>query len=329
MPRLALRRYFRHGLLPQLMVFEAAARRQSVTRAAEELHLAQPTVSTQLRKLSETLDSRLFEHQGRGLRLTPAGVELQAACKELLELLRRTEARLAALRHPHAAALRLAAAPGARHLAARLLAAFCLRYPSVQVSLQLTNRDELVGRVLAGEHDLCLLLASDGHAGLVMKPVATELLHLYATAGHAQARAVALPLEALAAETVVLGEPGSRTRDVLLTAWKAHGLLPVVRAELASNEAIAEAVAAGLGLGLLPEDVAHPLLRSGAIVALDVQGFPLRREWSLARAKCGPVPPVAELFLRETVESAEARRASRPFFQGERKPDQLGDVARP
>src|SRR6266496_3698664 len=93
MPRSALRRYFRHGLFPQLMVFEAVARRQSVTRAAEELHLAQPTVSTQLRKLSETLGLTLLEQQGRGLHLTSAGRELQTACKDLIALIERTSAR--------------------------------------------------------------------------------------------------------------------------------------------------------------------------------------------------------------------------------------------
>ena len=61
MPRTALRRYFRHGILPQLMVFEAVARHASVTKAAEALHLAQPTVSIQLKKLAETLDVQLFE----------------------------------------------------------------------------------------------------------------------------------------------------------------------------------------------------------------------------------------------------------------------------
>jgi len=115
MPRSNLRRYFRHGLLPQLMVFEAVARRGSVTRAAEELHLAQPTVSTQLGKLSRTVGARLHEHDGRELRLTPAGRELQAACKELLDLLERTEARLALLRAPCAEVLRMGAVPCARH----------------------------------------------------------------------------------------------------------------------------------------------------------------------------------------------------------------------
>src|SRR4029077_13327479 len=135
MPRATLRRYFRHGLFPQLMVFEAVARLGSATRAAEELHLAQPTVSTQIRKLSDALGLALIEQRGRGLAPTPAGLELRAACEELIGLLERTEARLAAPRAPGADALRVGATPGARRLAARLIAAFCLRHPGSKASL--------------------------------------------------------------------------------------------------------------------------------------------------------------------------------------------------
>src|SRR5580765_352179 len=107
MSRAHPRRFFRHGLLPQLLVFEAVARLGSVTRAAEELHLAQPTVSTQLRKLSETLDIRIFEQRGRQLHLTAAGHALRDSCDELMRCLARTDERLAAWRVPQAETLLL------------------------------------------------------------------------------------------------------------------------------------------------------------------------------------------------------------------------------
>ena len=98
MSRSALRRYFRHGLFPQLLVFEAVARLGSVTRAAEELHLAQPTVSLQLKKLARTLELVLFEQRGRRLVLTPAGAALRECCAELVALFGRVDARLGAFR---------------------------------------------------------------------------------------------------------------------------------------------------------------------------------------------------------------------------------------
>lgn len=118
MSRATLRRYFRHGLFPQLVVFEAVARLGGVTRAAGELHLAQPTVSMQLKKLSQALEVRLFEPDGRGLKMTPAGEALREVCVELIELFRRAEDRLSAFREP---ALELAEPQGGE-VAARLLA---------------------------------------------------------------------------------------------------------------------------------------------------------------------------------------------------------------
>src|ERR671933_736177 len=120
MSRRKLRRYFRHGLLPQLFVFEAVARLGSVTRAAAELHLAQPTVSVQLKKLAAALEVRLFTQRGRELQLTGAGHALREVCEELIGCLGRAEERLAVWRTPRLEPLLLAAEPEAQAVAARL-----------------------------------------------------------------------------------------------------------------------------------------------------------------------------------------------------------------
>jgi len=151
-----LRRYFRHGLLPQLFVFEAVARLGSVTRAAEELHLAQPTVSVQLKKLAQTLDVRLFERRGRQLHLTAAGVALREVCDEILRCLASAEARLATWRVQPAETLSLAAEPGERVVVSRLVAQFCAHHPGVQASLHLASREELLERFSAARDDVYL-----------------------------------------------------------------------------------------------------------------------------------------------------------------------------
>ena len=156
MSRAKLRRFFRHGLLPQLMVFEAVSRLGSVTRAAEELHLAQPTVYLQLKKLSQALELQLFEQRGRRLHLTGAGQALREACGELLDCLLRADEKLEAWRKPKTELLRLAAEPEARHVASRLLADFCARYPGVQARRHVAPRDELLARFAAGSDDVYL-----------------------------------------------------------------------------------------------------------------------------------------------------------------------------
>jgi DNA-binding transcriptional LysR family regulator len=300
-PSKVLRRYFRHGLFPQMMVFEAVARLGSVTRAAEELHLAQPTASTQIKKLSDALDLKLFEQQGRALQLTPAGRELLATCNEMIAVLARSEPRLAELRTSRADVLRIAAAPGARHLAARLLAAFCLRYPGVQSTLQLRRRGD-PPEPGAGGGEIVLVQIPDDRPGLELHPVAIDLLFLYAPAGHAlAAEARPIPLASLAGEAIVLREPGSSLRAMMQATFEARGLHPVPRAQFTGNDALAEAVAQGLGIALLPESVAQPFVDSGAIARLDVQDFPLRRQWGLGHARGARPAPCAALFLREAL----------------------------
>ena len=157
MSHVRARRFYRHGLLPQLLVFESVARLGSVTRAGEELHLAQPTVSLQLKKLAETLDVALFEQRGRRLHLTGAGHALREACDELMHCLARADAKLEAWRKPKQEVLRLAAEPEARAEAARLLAGFCARHPGVQGSLHVGGREELLARLTDGTDDVYLL----------------------------------------------------------------------------------------------------------------------------------------------------------------------------
>lgn len=142
--------------MPQLIVFEAVARLGTVTRAADELHLAQPTVSQQLKKLAQTLEVTLFEQDGRRLRMTGAGHELREICGEVMGCLERAEARLAAWRVPKAQTLTLAAEPSARHVAARLLADFCAAHPGVQGSLFVDDRVRLIARFGEARDDIYL-----------------------------------------------------------------------------------------------------------------------------------------------------------------------------
>jgi len=93
MARPRLRRFFRHGLFPQLIAFEACVRLGSVTRAAEELSLAQPTVSGLLRKLSETVGEPVLRFRGGRVELTDAGADVEVLCEEVLESLGRFDAR--------------------------------------------------------------------------------------------------------------------------------------------------------------------------------------------------------------------------------------------
>jgi DNA-binding transcriptional LysR family regulator len=298
MPRTALRRYFRHGLLPQLMVFEAVARHASVTKAAEALHLAQPTVSIQLKKLAETLDLQLFEQRGRQLHLTKAGRELLSACEELIELLLRTESRLAALRAGHADTLRIAALTGARKLAARMLASFCARHPGVQASLHVGNCAELRERLAAREDHLYILTLPDIASDMKAYPLVTEHLRFYCSPAHFLAGPAGVSMSVLGGESFVVPAAGSGTRSLLEELLKRADRVLRVRAEMESDEAVAEGAGAGLGVALLPTAVAEPFVSAGSLVAVDAEVPGLERTWYLAHSD-QPQPAAAVLFVRD------------------------------
>jgi DNA-binding transcriptional LysR family regulator len=295
MPKSRLRRYMRHGTLPQLAVFEASARLASLTRAGEELHLAQPTVSSQIRKLSETLGVPLFEPVGRGVRLTEAGRTTYAHCRDLFALLGRLDDDLAAFRDVDGSELRLAVAGAASRHAARLLAGFAQEHETVEVRVHVANRAALLARMSQREDDLYLFSNAPDDVPLVRQRVATSALVIVAPQDHPLARARAVPLQALAEHRWILREPGSGTRACLVDALGGAGIAPRIALELACEDAILCAVAEGAGLAIVDRDAIAPQSR---VEILDVEGFPRTRTWHLAYPVGTSPAPAARALLR-------------------------------
>jgi len=305
-----LRRYLRHGTLTHLAVFEAVARHRSFTRAAEELSMAQPTVSVQVKKLTETLGVALFETGGRGVQMTRAGRELFGACRDIFARLGEIDARLAGLRSPAQGSLRVAVGTSARAFAARLLGSFSARFPDVEIAVPVLNRHELLGRLAAHADDFYVLSQPPEDTRFVSYPLQVTRLLVCARADHAFARRRGLRFDDIAQQAFLLREPGSGTRKLVEDLFARHGATPKVRMELGSNEAIEQAVRAGLGLAVLPDCMIRTGSASG-LRALDVDGFPLVRNWYLLHESEAALSPCARLFL-EHVQHPQARKALRP-----------------
>ena len=175
MPQSKIRRYLRHGTLPQLSVFEAVARLGSFTRAAEELYMAQPTVSVQIKKLTETIGLPVLEQVGKTVRLTPVGRELQTVCSEIFATLTRFEQRVADLllhvlhRPEHTLAeVPLVAVPQLGGLVGTRAGPARYRRPAAGTRQQLDL--DLDGRVAAGVEDLAAGDVGDGAHGGPSQP---------------------------------------------------------------------------------------------------------------------------------------------------------------
>lgn len=283
--------------LHQLRVFAAVARHLSYTRAAEELHLTQPAVFTQVKQLEESLGQPLLERLGKQLFLTDAGRETLATAHETLNALERLEMRLADLQGLKRGRLRLAIVTTAESLIPRLLGAFCQQYPGIDATLTVANRETLLSRLADNIDDLVVLGAPPEHIDVVATAFADNPLVVVARHDHPLANCHAIALKRIAEESLILREAGSGTRLAAERLFAEHGLEPRVRLELGSNEAVKQAVAGGLGLTLLS---AHTLAlegESGLLRVLDVEGLPLLRQWYVAYQRGKHLSVVAEAFL--------------------------------
>ena len=147
----------RYTTLRQLQVFEAIYRLGSFTRAAEELFLTQPTVSMQIRKLSDAIGVPLFEHVGRNVRPTEAGAEVYDACKSVFETLVNLEMKISDMKGLRRGRLNMCVITTAKYLAPEMLGEFSRDYPGINLSLKINNRDTVIERMHANEDDLYIM----------------------------------------------------------------------------------------------------------------------------------------------------------------------------
>ena len=297
----------------QLRLLLAVSREGSVSRAAQRLHLTQPTLSTQLRQLAEQVGLPLFERVGRKLHLTAAGRVVLDTAARVEQELENLDETLAELRGDVVGRLRLAVVSTAETFIPRLLGDFRRERPAVEVSLVVLNRDAVIRRLADNLDDLYIMSRPPQAPPVVATPFLSNPLVVVAAADHPLAGRETLQIEALATEEFVLREPGSGTRQAAEHFFAAHGLALRPRLELGSNEAVKQAVAGGLGLSLLS---AHALAHAvdEGIAVLRVEGTPLPTQWQVVYPAGKRLSPLASAFLAflreragELERSAQAR----------------------
>lgn len=306
MPQSKIKRYLKHGTLPQLSVFEAVARLGSYTRAGEELYLAQPTVSVQIKKLTETVGLPLFEQIGKRVHLTEAGRELHAACQEIFQNLMAVEDRLANLRGLKSGRLRLAVSTTGKYFAPRMLAAFVQKYPGIEVSLQIHHLETLLERMANNADDLYIFATPAQGGETVIQKILPNPMVVFARADHPLARQKNISFARFAKEPFLIREPGSGTRMVAQQVFESHGLKPSIRMELSTNEAIKQAILAGLGVSIMSRYTLGLDVEQDQLVTLDVEGFPLEHYWHFSYPVGKQLSAAAQAFMEFTREHAKS-----------------------
>jgi len=292
-----IRRYLKHGTLPQLRVFEASVRLGSLARAAEELHMAPPTASVQIRKLSETIGLPLLEQVGRRMYPTEVGRRVYDGCQEVFRAFGSLEDALQDMKSLGAGELAVAVISSARCFAPRLLGAFAQQHPAIRTALTVVNTAEVMERLRRNQDDL-YLLADLPHSGdLVIQSLLANPMVVLARADHPLAAQRGIPFAALAREPFLMREPGSGTRAAVLRVFAAHGLAPLARMEFSRSESIREAIRAGLGISILSRHGLGTEQEEAGLVCLDVQGFPIESHWQFAWPLGKHLSAAARAFL--------------------------------
>ncbi|HSH84620.1 MAG TPA: LysR family transcriptional regulator [Guyparkeria sp.] len=295
--------------LRQLEILTAVARHGSFSRASKDVHLTQPAVSMQIKQLEESLGLPLFEHVGKKIHLSEAGQETLATGQAIARELDNLEHTLADLKGLKGGTLTVSVASTASYFAARLMALFRQVHPEVRISLNVVNRATLLGHLASNSIDLALMGQPPEGQDLIAQPFMENPLVVIASPSHPLARIRDIPLARLADEPLVGREPGSGTRGAVEKAFAEAGLELQVAMEMNKNEAIKQAVEAGLGLGVVSLHIVQSELASGELCVLDVQGFPLMRQWYLVQRDGKRLSPAARAFsdfvINQAKETAE------------------------
>jgi len=286
----------RHATLRQLQVFEAVARKLSFARAASELHLTQPAVSMQVKSLEQQAGLALFERIGKKIFLTELGAELHRHSRAIAQQLREADETLAARKGMAQGRLHIAMVSTAQYLVPPLLAVFLKRHPGVTLKLWAGNRELALKQLADNEVDFAVMGQPPERIGAVAEAFARHPHVVIAAPAHPLSKKRRIALARLAEETFLIREPGSGTRALLERLFAEQRLPLNVSMEIASNEAIKQAVQADMGISLLSLHTIGLELKTRRLAILDVRGLPLVRDWYVVRLAAKRLSPVAQAF---------------------------------
>jgi LysR family transcriptional regulator, low CO2-responsive transcriptional regulator len=286
----------KNATLRQLKIFESVARLLSFSRAAEELHLTQPAVSTQIRTLEGHAGLPLFEQLGKKVFLTAAGTELLHHSRMIIRQFEEAEAAMAHFKGVTGGRLNIAVISAGDYFLPGLLVDFARRHEGVKINLEVLNRTDLLAHLGDNLTDLAIMVRPPEDADTLSVAIAPHPYVVVASPDHALARERAIPLARLAREPFIVREAGSDTRASMAEAFGRHIPKLNIGLEVRSTETIKQAVLAGMGLAFLSIHTVARELRERQLVALDASGFPFVLRWHLVQRRNKRLPPVAQAF---------------------------------
>lgn len=297
-----------HATFRQLQVFLAVAEHRSITAAARACHITQPTVSMQLKELTEAIGLPLYEQIGKRLHLTAAGEALVETSRAIVDEWAGFEQTVEAMKGHTKGRLRVAVASTAKYFIPRILGSFCAQYTEIDIALQVLNRDGVVARLRDNADDLYIMSIPPEDIDVERHAFLPNPLVVIAPLSHPLAKRRTVSLRDLAEAAFILREPGSGTRRACDAHFAGRRFQPKIRLELGSNEAIKQAVAGGLGVGIISLHALPGRPEDESLAILRVEDFPIHSNWWVLYPRGKRLSPIATVFLERLMQTAAELR---------------------
>ncbi len=282
--------------LHQLQVFLKITQTRSITKAAEELYLTQPAVSIQLKNFQDQFDIPLTEVVGRKVFITDFGREIALAAEKILNEVHAINYKTQAYKGQLAGRLKISVVSTGKYVMPHFLSDFMRQHQGIDLILDVTNRAKVIESLEKNEVDFSLVSIVPEHLKLDKIELMQNKLYLVGNREHSlEARIydhsifTEIPL--------IYREKGSGTRHVMESFFVQNNLPVRKKMELTSNEAVKQAVIAGLGFSIMPVIGIKNELKNGDLQVVSVHEFPIRSIWSLVWLRSKSFSPVAQAFL--------------------------------
>ena len=293
-----------HITFRQMKLFLAFAETKSVTASAKQMHVSQPTASMQLKEITHAIGLPLYEVIAKKIYLTDTGKELADTARQMLNTWALFEQNIDATNGISRGKLKIAVVSTAKYFMPRLIGQFCKKHPDIDVSLEILNRNGVVSRMMDNLDDIYIMSQPPKDMALVDDVFMDNHLVAIAALGSAIAKQKTITLGALSEQRFILREQGSGTRMTADRFFKKLKFQPHIRMELGSNEAIKEAVAGGLGIGVISKYALHGRQKEHGVAIINVKGFPISSHWHMVHPAKKKLSPVAMAFKEEVLRSA-------------------------
>ncbi|QOL25362.1 LysR family transcriptional regulator [Thalassotalea sp. LPB0316] len=279
----------------QLQLFSALVETQSVSKTAERLFIAQPSVSIQLKKLSELLGVELYHQRGKQIVITEVGQTVYRAAQQIACSFENLAIELNAYNGLQAGTLRLCIVSTAQHFMPQILGPFCREFPNIDVELTIKNRKTVIERAMQNLDDFYVLSHCPDDLALIKMPFLHNDLVVIAPERHELTRKPSVSLNRIIHYPFILREKGSGTRTTIDNFCRQHNIALHQRMMVESNDAIKNMVAEGLGLAILSRHSVENNPTTG-VVTLPVEHFPIVSDWYLVHSKQRKLSLLAQAF---------------------------------